>query len=171
LAALADAHARRGADDTRLPLFLTASEASQAAGGAFLKRANMRPVDRDPESGKAITDPQAKALISWCAAKDSRNRILEAINQPVLIVSGSNDTMLPDKNAYFMFKHLKNAQLILYPDSGHGVLFQYPDSFVVQATLFCKPDGWSRDSLVVFEFSDLAADPLRPCPLDFQAAP
>jgi hypothetical protein len=36
--------------------------------------------------------------------------------------------MLPDSNAYFMFKHLKKAPLILYPDSGHGVLFQYPQS-------------------------------------------
>lgn len=136
LAVLADAYARKGADDTRLPLFFTTSATSQAAGQAFLKRANARTVDRDPESGKAITDPQAKALINWCAAKDSANRILDAIIQPVLIVSGSSDTMLPNKNAYFMFKHLKNAQLILYPDSGHGVLFQYPDSFVVQATLF-----------------------------------
>jgi pimeloyl-ACP methyl ester carboxylesterase len=136
LAVLADAYARKGAEDTRLPLFFTASAASQAAGRAFLKRANARTADRDPDSGKVITDPQAKALISWCAAKDPGNRILDAIAQPVLIVSGSNDTMLPDKNAYFMFKHLTNAQLILYPDSGHGVLFQYPDSFVDQTTLF-----------------------------------
>ena len=28
-----------------------------------------------------------------------------------------------DRNAYFLFKHLRNAQLVLYPDSGHGALF------------------------------------------------
>ena len=59
-----------------------------------------------------------------------------AISQPVLIVSGSNDTMLPDSNAYFMFKHLKNAQMTLYPDAGHGALFQYPERFVSHAGLF-----------------------------------
>ena len=37
---------------------------------------------------------------------------------------------------HFMFKHLKNAQLILYPDAGHGALFQYPERFVSHAALF-----------------------------------
>jgi hypothetical protein len=50
--------------------------------------------------------------------------------------AGSNDTMLPDSNAYFMFKHLKNAQMTLYPDAGHGALFQYPERFVNHAGLF-----------------------------------
>jgi pimeloyl-ACP methyl ester carboxylesterase len=93
-------------------------------------------VDRDPDSGEAVMAQQAKALIGWCATKDPENRVLRSIEQPVLVVSGSNDTMLPDSNAYLMFKHLKNAQLILYPDAGHGALFQYPARFVSRAALF-----------------------------------
>jgi pimeloyl-ACP methyl ester carboxylesterase len=131
-----EAFSHKEAPDVRLPLFFTPSEASQAAGRAFIKRASVRTVDRDPESGEAVRDPQAKALIDWCASKDPKNSILEAIHQPVLVVSGSDDTMLPDGNAYFMFKHLKNAQLILYPDSGHGALFQYPRLFVDHVQLF-----------------------------------
>jgi pimeloyl-ACP methyl ester carboxylesterase len=44
--------------------------------------------------------------------------------------------MLPDSNAYFLFKHLKNAQLILYRDVGHGALFQYPERLASHAALF-----------------------------------
>jgi hypothetical protein len=39
--------------------------------------------------------------------------ILSAINHPALIVNGSNDTMLPADNSYFMFKHLRKGQQIL----------------------------------------------------------
>ena len=136
LAVLDEARSHKEAPDIRLPLFFTRSEASQAAGRAFLQRVSARRADRDPESGDAITGPQAKALIGWCASKDPGNSILEKINQPVLVVCGSDDTMLPDRNAYFMFKHLRNAQLVLYPDSGHGALFQYPERFVNHVRLF-----------------------------------
>jgi pimeloyl-ACP methyl ester carboxylesterase len=136
LKVLGEAFSHTEAPDVRLPLFFTSSAESQTAGRAFLKRASVRTMDRDPDRGKAVSDPQAKALINWCASKDPEHSVLRAIDQPVLIVSGSDDTMLPDGNAYFMFKHLKNAQLILYPDSGHGALFQYPKLFVEHALLF-----------------------------------
>ena len=83
-----------------------------------------------------MTNPQAKALIAWCATPDRERAILQAITQPALVVSGGNDTMLPADNAYAMFKGLSNAQLALYPDSGHGALFQYHDLFVGQVRTF-----------------------------------
>lgn len=44
--------------------------------------------------------------------------------------------MLPANNAYAMFKELSNAQLVLYPDSGHGALFQHHETFVIHARTF-----------------------------------
>jgi pimeloyl-ACP methyl ester carboxylesterase len=132
-AVVSDAFAR-GIADVRLPLFFTPSEASQSAGKAFVARATARSKGRDPESGDDVSGPQANAIIHWCARKDES--MLRAILQPTLIVHGSDDTMFPSINAYTMFKAMKNAQLILYPDSGHGALFQYPELFVAHCRTF-----------------------------------
>jgi pimeloyl-ACP methyl ester carboxylesterase len=136
LAALQDAFSQTEAPDPRLPLFFTKSSASQSAGLVFLKRAKVRTEDRDTDNGSAVTDPQAKALITWCATPDPDHAILRAIRQPTLVVSGSHDTMLPANNAYAMFKELSNAQLVLYPDSGHGALFQHHEMFISHVRTF-----------------------------------
>jgi pimeloyl-ACP methyl ester carboxylesterase len=136
LAVLKDAFSQAETADIRLPLFFTKSAASQSAGLAFLKRVKARTEDRDTNSGKAVTDPQAKALITWCATPDRENALLRAISQPTLVVSGNDDTMLPAENARALFRGLSDAQLILYPDSGHGALFQHHEQFVGHARTF-----------------------------------
>ncbi|MBO4225747.1 alpha/beta fold hydrolase [Bradyrhizobium neotropicale] len=138
LAVLQDAFSQTEAPDPRLPLFFTKSPASQSAGLAFLKRVKARTEDRDTDNGKAVTDPQAKALITWCATPDPDRALSRAISQPTLVVSGSHDTMLPADNAYTMFKAMSNAQLMLYPDSGHGALFQYHHLFVSHVQTFLE---------------------------------
>jgi pimeloyl-ACP methyl ester carboxylesterase len=138
LAVLQEAFSKPNTPDPRLPLFFTPTDASQSAGRAFLERVYARKDDRDAESGKSVTDPQAKALITWCATPDPEHALLKAIAQPVLVVSGSRDTMLPADNGYALFKGLSNAQLALYPDSGHGALFQHNALFVSQVRTFLE---------------------------------
>jgi pimeloyl-ACP methyl ester carboxylesterase len=136
LMVLQQAFAQTDAPDPRLPLFFTNSLAGRSAGLAFLRRTKVRMDDRDTDNGPAVTDPQAKALITWCARPDPAHTLLHTIHQPTLVVSGSYDTMLPANNAYAMFKELSNAQLVLYPDSGHGALFQHHETFVIHARTF-----------------------------------
>lgn len=136
LQVLGEAFSRKDIADVREHLFFSPSEKSQQAAKAFVKRASARTQDRDPESGKEIVDAQAKAIITWCNTNDTGDRLLKSIEQPVLIVQGSNDTMLDTENSIAMFKLLKHAQLVLYPDSNHGSLFQYHESFVNTANDF-----------------------------------
>jgi pimeloyl-ACP methyl ester carboxylesterase len=136
LLAVVDEAFARGATDVRLPLFFTPSEESQRAGRAFVARATMRKENRDPDGGENVSNAQAKAIIGWCARKQEGEATLRAISQPTLIVHGSDDTMFPSINAYNMFKAMRNAQLVLYPDSGHGALFQYPARFVAHCRTF-----------------------------------
>lgn len=53
-------------------------------------------------------------------------------------------SILPNRNAYFLFKHLRNAELVLYPDSGHGALFQYPERFVNHVGFFLTENTLHR---------------------------
>jgi pimeloyl-ACP methyl ester carboxylesterase len=124
------------APDVRLPLFFTPSEKSQAAGRAFVARATARTRQRDPESGEEIRNAQAKAIITWCADKTTDHAVLKGIKQPTLIVHGSDDAMFPALNAIEMFKQMNDATLIVYPDSAHGAIFQYPDTFAAHVGLF-----------------------------------
>ena len=54
----------------------------------------------------------------------------------MLIVNGKDDIMVPSINSFALFRDLPNARLILYPDSGHGALFQYADAFVAEVLRF-----------------------------------
>jgi len=63
---------------------------------------------------------------------------MKAIKTPTLIVHGSDDTMFPSDNAYAMFKNIPDATLVLYPDSGHGALFQQPETFVAHVKTFLE---------------------------------
>ena len=129
-----EAFSQKDSPDPRLYLFFTQTPESQQAGKEFIKRSSVR-ADRDPESGKPIMDAQGKALIVWTSTPDD-NALLKSISQPVLIVQGSNDTMLPTESSITMFKNIKNAELILYPDSNHGSIFQHHNEFVNQANFF-----------------------------------
>ena len=44
--------------------------------------------------------------------------------------------MLPTINSYILAQRIPKAQLIVYPDSGHGSLFQYPTLFVAHVSRF-----------------------------------
>ena len=51
-------------------------------------------------------------------------------------MSISNDIVFYTANDVTLQQNLPNAQLVIYPDSNHGAIYQYPDLFVKHATLF-----------------------------------
>ena len=132
---LGEAFSRANAPDPRDYLFFSQTDAGKKAGAEFLSRVYARTKDRDPESGKEIADAHGKALIMWSSTPD-HYKTLKAIHQPVLVVTGSNDTMLNTEGSITMYKQLENAQLVLYPDSNHGSIFQYHDAFVNTTNYF-----------------------------------
>lgn len=119
-------------------LFFSPSEKSQAAGRAFWQRRHQRQ-DQDPPSSVDALKAQAAAITEWGTPRDDDFAYLKEINQPTLVVNGHTDIMVPTINAFTLQQYIPNAQLILYPDSGHGSQFQYPLQFVQQTALFLDP--------------------------------
>lgn len=123
--------------EPRLFLFFEQTESSQEAGRAFLERQARRTIDRDPDSTEQTIAAQLKAIVDWGTLPSTEGAArLRTIIQPVLVVNGKNDLMVPTINSYALFQQLPNAKLILYPDSGHGALFQYSDEFVKEGLQF-----------------------------------
>lgn len=76
---------------------------------------------------------QLKAIKAWGKAPEDD---LSFVKQPTLIVNGDKDMMVPTENSYIMHDKISNSQLIIYPDAGHGSLFQYADQFAKDLLTF-----------------------------------
>jgi pimeloyl-ACP methyl ester carboxylesterase len=57
------------------------------------------------------------------------------------VLNGTRDVLIPTFNAFALSQQLPNAQLILYPNAGHGSLFQYPDRFLQDVSRFLGATG------------------------------
>jgi len=117
-------------EDMWLPIMFSPSKESQAAGRAFIRRITARTENRDiPVSDETKVAHRAAAR-AWGAPAASRVDYLSGIAQPVLVVNGSHDIVIPTINSYHLYQHLPNAELMLLPDSNHGSHFQYVARFV-----------------------------------------
>jgi len=116
-------------------LFFSPSAEGQAAGRAFWERRHQRK-DADPPSSVQVMHAQRAALAEWRQPRGERYADLKTIKQPTLVVNGNDDIMVPTVNSISLSQHIPNAQLIIYPNSGHGSLFQYPELFVEHTRLF-----------------------------------
>jgi pimeloyl-ACP methyl ester carboxylesterase len=122
-------------------IFFAPTASSQTAGAALVERLSRRKKDLEPPSGPSVAGAQMAAFREWENHTGKRFRDLEAIHQPTLVVNGLHDEMIPVRNSYWLSEHLPNAVLLVYPDSGHGSLFQFHDSFTRQATAFLASDS------------------------------
>ena len=114
-------------------IFFAPTESSQAAGAAFVERLSERKADREPVSGPAVAQAQIAAFRDWEQFTGQRFGDFKNIPHPALVVNGIHDEMIPVQNSYWLSANLPNAVLLTYPDSGHGSLFQFHESFTRQA--------------------------------------
>jgi pimeloyl-ACP methyl ester carboxylesterase len=121
--------------DPKTYLFFTRTPTGKTAAREFLKRLKERTDDRDKAISPIAFRAQLKAIHAWATQKPSD---LSSIRQPVLAANGDQDRMVPSGNSVDLARRLPNARLELYPDAGHGGVFQYHREFVEEVLAFLE---------------------------------
>jgi pimeloyl-ACP methyl ester carboxylesterase len=113
--------------DARNFLFFPRTPEGRRAAKDYFARLKERTKDRDKPISLQARRAQLKAIINaGVSAPDD----LSVISQPVLVANGDRDLMVNSSHSADMARRLPNAKLTIYPDSGHGGVFQHHRAFV-----------------------------------------
>jgi pimeloyl-ACP methyl ester carboxylesterase len=119
--------------DPKEYLFFTRTANGRASARRFVNRLKERTNDRDDPISLTAFRNQLKAIHGWGSRRPSD---LTVIHHPVLVANGTHDRMVPSSNSEDLARRLPDARLTLYPDAGHGGIFQYHEEFVAEALTF-----------------------------------
>ncbi|MFH9825242.1 alpha/beta fold hydrolase [Streptomyces bobili] len=114
-------------------LFFNRNPTGKAAARAFVNRLGERTVDRDAKIKTKAFQTQLKAIKKWGRSTPDD---LSKVTHPTLIANGDNDRMVPSVLSGDLHRRIKGSELIIYPDSGHGGIFQYHEEFAPVAVEF-----------------------------------
>ena len=125
--------------DDFLFLFFGPSDAAKQAGRDFWERRHRRE-NQDPPSSVELMQAEIEANTAFVTPLDPEAPFahLRQITQPTLVLNGVNDIMIATVNSWHLVQNIPNAQLIVYPDAGHGAQFQYPERFLKHAAQFLE---------------------------------
>ncbi len=119
--------------DPKFYLFFNQDKTGKEAARDFLSRLRERKENRDKKVKLYALKKQLKAIKDWGNEKPMD---LSVFNLPVFIANGDNDRMVPSPLSNDMAKRFPNAQIKIYPNAGHGGIFQYHEEFIPHAIEF-----------------------------------
>jgi pimeloyl-ACP methyl ester carboxylesterase len=114
-------------------LFFNRNATGKAAAKAFIDRLKERTEDRDKTVSTSAFQTQLKAIQKFGRSAPSD---LSTLAIPTLIANGDNDRMVPSALSSDLHRRIKASELIIYPDSGHGGIFQHHAAFARAAVAF-----------------------------------
>lgn len=110
-------------------LFFNDSPRSRGAAATHLQRLRAAARPPGPPVAPDAVRAQLAAVVAWAAGKDSAYARLGELGHPTLVANGAHDIMTPAYSSYVMSQRIPAAELVLYPDAGHGFLFQHAARF------------------------------------------
>jgi len=113
--------------DPRNFLFFPRTPEGKRAAKDYFSRLKERTENRDKPISLQARGAQLKAIkTAGLSAPDDLSRI----TQPVFVANGDRDLMVKSSHSADMARRMPNAKLTIYPDSGHGGVFQHHRAFV-----------------------------------------
>jgi pimeloyl-ACP methyl ester carboxylesterase len=123
--------------DPRQFLFFNRNAVGKQAGTEYIARLRERTADRDkPISHQA----RIAQLLAIREAGLGEPHDLSQITQPTFVANGDNDVMVASSQSHALAERIPNSKLEIYPDSGHGGIFQYHERFVPAVLEFLDAD-------------------------------
>jgi pimeloyl-ACP methyl ester carboxylesterase len=120
--------------DPREFLFFNRNASGKRAAKAYVARTTgARTEDRDAPMKVKGFRTQLKAIQKYGRGKPHD---LSKLTQPTLIANGDHDRMVPSVLSGDMHRRIEDSELIIYPDSGHGGIFQFHEQFAPVAAKF-----------------------------------
>ena len=119
--------------DVKTYLFFTRTLNGKRKAKEFLARIKERKHNRDKMISLKGYRTQLKANNRWGKSTPAD---LSKIKQPILVVNGEADRMVPTENSYDLVQRLPNSKLVIYKDAGHGAIFQYHQEFAKEVLAF-----------------------------------
>ena len=89
-----------------------------------------------PAVPAATKTAQTGAVAGWWDGTDAAGRKIAQISVPALIADGTDDQLDPAANDHALARLIPGARLVLYPDAGHGFLFQEGPRFTSRIESF-----------------------------------
>jgi pimeloyl-ACP methyl ester carboxylesterase len=117
-------------------LFFTQSHDGQKAAAEFLQRLGTRQQNRDLPATQETIVAQVTAITKWGMAPKPTS--LDSIQHPVLVANGDTDFIVPSLNSVELARKLPHSELSIFPDAGHGAIFQYHSAFLDQSVRFLQ---------------------------------
>ncbi|MDI6627775.1 MAG: alpha/beta hydrolase [Rhodococcus sp. (in: high G+C Gram-positive bacteria)] len=114
-------------------LFFNRNATGKRAGKAFVERLKERTHNRDKDVSISAFRTQLSAIKKYGRSAPSD---LSKITQPTLIANGDNDRMVPSVLSEDMHRRIAGSELVIYPDSGHGGIFQFHEQFAPRVVEF-----------------------------------
>ena len=119
--------------DPRHFLFFPRNAEGKKAAVEYFERLAERTEDLDKPISRQAAVAQLRAITSGgLHAPDD----LSAIKVPVLVANGDRDLMVASEHSTDMARRLPDSKLVIYPNSGHGGVFQHHEQFVPEVLAF-----------------------------------